>query len=415
MSPHDPTPRVITRGPLIGVATALAVALLLGPELSAWRAWVLAGVVALILGMQAVERWRGVPWPALAGVVFTAQLSIILVTGGVNSPVLLIMVPFSVLAGLALGQRSVPFAALEAGVPWALLALELSPWLPEDFTPERIGGAWPLRGLLIWCGTLSAALLGGNALARSARRTLDADRERALAAERAITEAHAQRSADLVALSGAVAHELKNPLTATLSLTSFQHRRAPEGSPEREQLGVMLAELRRMRETLDELRTLARPLDLPALAPVDLAELSRSVLAAQAALAEEAEVRLGRPEGAASAWADARKIAQVIENLLQNAIWACGPGDAVGLNLRESDEHAILEVWDAGRGLPEGDPERLFAPGFTTRGEGTGLGLSVCRAIAEQHGGRLQLAPRPAGGCAATLSLPRAAPTEATP
>ena len=65
---------------------------------------------------------------------------------------------------------------------------------------------------------------------------------------------------------------------------------------------------------------------------------------------------------------------------------------------------------DQGPGLAPDVRERLFRPGFTTKAKGTGLGLTISRTIAHQHGGELTLTDRPTGGCVATLTLPSRPP-----
>jgi signal transduction histidine kinase len=105
---------------------------------------------------------------------------------------------------------------------------------------------------------------------------------------------------------------------------------------------------------------------------------------------------------------DPRKLKQVLVNLLQNAIDATPPGGEVSIAIRaESGAGArVITVDDTGTGLAAEVRERLFQPGVTSKKGGSGLGLTIARAITEQHGGTLTLADRTEGGCRATLTIP---------
>jgi signal transduction histidine kinase len=97
----------------------------------------------------------------------------------------------------------------------------------------------------------------------------------------------------------------------------------------------------------------------------------------------------------------------VLVNLLQNALEATPPGGRVHLSTTHlEDDAARITIRDSGAGLAVEIGDRLFSPGATTKSEGTGLGLTIARAIAEQHGGTLTLTSHENGGCQAKLTLP---------
>lgn len=402
--------RLLTRTTRVGLALGLAVLLLVAADAEPWRLGALGVMLALLLVLEAV-RLRGAEpsWPAFAVLVPTCQLLVVAATGGVHSPLIVIFIPISVIAGYAVGERSRPLVAALVALVLALFAFDASPWRPEGFVPPAFGGLRPPPGRLIWVAALILAIVMGNRLSRGARAALAAEQRRVLETQRVAIAAMDRRRADLVALSGAIAHALKNPLTAVMSLASYHHHRAPAGSDQRAELQVMLAEMERMRTTLAELLNLSRPADALALEPLDLARPAAEVLTAHGALADEAGVALAGPFGAARARVDRRKLAQVLSNLVQNAVQAGRPGGRIEVHLSEVGDMARVEVRDDGPGLPPALAGRVFEPGVTSRREGTGIGLTICRALIEQHGGRIAIEPA-AVGTRVVFTVPRGGP-----
>jgi signal transduction histidine kinase len=101
-------------------------------------------------------------------------------------------------------------------------------------------------------------------------------------------------------------------------------------------------------------------------------------------------------------------LGQVFLNLIVNARQALGGPGRIGITSAVVDGQVVVTVTDSGSGLPPGDPEQLFAPGWTTKSEddGTGLGLFISRKIIRQHpGGSLTAANGPAGGAVFTVTL----------
>jgi signal transduction histidine kinase len=140
---------------------------------------------------------------------------------------------------------------------------------------------------------------------------------------------------------------------------------------------------------------------------VDLGELCAGVAALHEGTAHERGVTVQvRVADAAQLRCDARKVKQILINLVQNALDASRAGSAVEIEVAGDGAGVRLRVLDRGAGLDPSVAARAFDAGVTTKPRGSGLGLTVARAIARQHGGELSLAPRDGGGCAAELVLP---------
>jgi signal transduction histidine kinase len=216
-----------------------------------------------------------------------------------------------------------------------------------------------------------------------------------------------ERAAAAGQMAAAMAHEVRNPLTGakmTLEMLLAEEQRAGPA----EELRAVLDELRRLELVVDELVSYARP-SPPVLARVDAAELAGEVLGLLRRQLEHAHVRAAvRAEpGAPAARADRGKLKQVLVNLVLNAMQAQPRGGEVEVRVLPAGEARLaLEVADRGPGVRPADLEKIFAPFYTTKPGGAGLGLAVSRSIAEEHGGNLSCRAGEGGGAVFRLELP---------
>jgi signal transduction histidine kinase len=136
-----------------------------------------------------------------------------------------------------------------------------------------------------------------------------------------------------------------------------------------------------------------------------------------AAEKKRVELRLDIPDGLSPLWADASRLAQVIDNLLSNAVKFTPEGGDVFVTVAESDDTARLEVRDTGVGIPEDEAQRLFERFFRASTaqniQGTGLGLSITKTIVEAHGGTITFQSSVGVGTTFTVGLPRTEPAAA--
>jgi signal transduction histidine kinase len=116
---------------------------------------------------------------------------------------------------------------------------------------------------------------------------------------------------------------------------------------------------------------------------------------------------------------DRDRLAQVVINILSNAVKFTNPGGAVRIAVRREDDTVIVEISDTGVGIPASDLESIFekfrrsGPDDGTAGEGTGLGLSIARQVVEHHGGRIWATRSGHGGSTFTFTLPVDTPSPA--
>ncbi|ADO73697.1 ATP-binding protein [Stigmatella aurantiaca] len=208
-----------------------------------------------------------------------------------------------------------------------------------------------------------------------------------------------------------LAHEIKNPLTpiqmsleTLLAAQSAQDARFP--ALFRESAGVVLEEVDRLRRIVDEFSRFAR-LPKPQLTPVDLSELTQSVLALYATPPPGITL-LPTIQTGVVARADRDQLTQVLVNLVKNAEEALADkGGSVRVRVKGTQTDAIVEVEDTGPGIPLEHRSRIFEPYFTTKQGGTGLGLAIAARILQEHGGKLEVGGEPGEGARFSLILPR--------
>jgi signal transduction histidine kinase len=109
---------------------------------------------------------------------------------------------------------------------------------------------------------------------------------------------------------------------------------------------------------------------------------------------------------------DSGQIHQVLLNLLLNAVQACSNGGSVCTEFSSDEQTVTVTVADTGKGISPEVLPNIFRPFFTTKGDGTGLGLSLVRRIVEDHGGSIDATSEVGKGSTFTLVLPKTRPTD---
>ena len=264
------------------------------------------------------------------------------------------------------------------------------------------------------------ALAAGHGLMRNRARRIAAEQEAARAREELALQARVgdceQRRQSLAAfakLASHVAHEVRNPLSSIMLNTELLEEEAAKcGCESASEATALIASIKKEAERLqhltDEYLAFARP-PRPAAAHQslnavveELAHLVREE-ARRSAITVETKLSHGCP----CALIDPHQIKQAALNLVRNAMQAMPGGGRLTISTAVLADGAVtLTVDDTGPGIPEELRFQVFEPFFTSKPEGTGLGLPLAAHIVRDHGGELDFGPAPGGGTRFTISLP---------
>ncbi len=218
-------------------------------------------------------------------------------------------------------------------------------------------------------------------------------------------------------LAASLAHEVNNPIGAIVANASAGQRLLAAGKMETEELTELLSDIvadgRRAGEVIQGVRNMVRKGEpRRSLIPIEdtIDQLLRIVHAD--AIRREAKVTAKVDPGAGQVWGDPVQFLQVLLNLALNSLEAMSamPPDARRLFIRagrDGNGDILVSVRDSGPGFPGETAEQLFEPFFSTKSEGTGMGLAISRSIVEAHGGTLSGENCDGGGACFTVRLPQ--------
>ena len=235
--------------------------------------------------------------------------------------------------------------------------------------------------------------------------TLGALRDREKVKERNLRE-----SESLAAMGRAVsglAHDIKTPLIAIGGFTSWVKNHTEENSPCLEKLDIVIRETMRLENMVKDMLDFSRPLELH-LEDGDIVPDLKECVAILESMAQDRNVtiRIESQEAIPSVLFDPMKIKQALINLIMNAIQASPEGGIVTISSYQKKSHCITDVSDHGCGIPLDKRESIFAPFFTTKREGTGLGLPIAKKIVEAHGGHMEVVDNPEKGITFRIFIP---------
>ncbi len=320
------------------------------------------------------------------------------VTGGAHSPFLPGTLFPAIVSLLFFGPQSVSrWIALGNGLFIIAMAS-----LPSEITGPTVGSGHYTVAIIMnlgWNLFMLHTLVGKlSTIASLTNEEYDSLREERLGD----AEAQLRR---LQSVGAKVAHELKNPLASIKGLCQLVSR-TPESERTQERLNVVASEISRMETILREYLSFSRPLEDLKPQKLDVTELSRDVLDVLAGRADTSGVTLSLDGAGTKVVGDPRRLKEALINLVSNAIEATPNGGSVMLRVRNGGPDAVVEVEDTGRGISSEDLARLGTSFFTTRPNGTGLGVVLAQSVITQHGGTLTYKSTVGRGTIATIKLP---------
>ena len=217
----------------------------------------------------------------------------------------------------------------------------------------------------------------------------------------------AEHLATLGELATGLAHEIRNPLAGIAGVIDIIGRDLPVSSPARAMVKDVRLEINQINRILTDLLETARP-HPPRMMRSNLnTTVEHAVmLARQQVLSQPIKIELLQAPDLPDVEHDSDQIHQVVLNLLLNAVQAIdGPGD-VTITIGSQDDNAVVTVSDTGRGMTEQQQSQIFRPFYTTRSNGTGLGLSLVHRIVEEHDGHIEVTSELGQGSTFTIQLP---------
>jgi two-component system, sensor histidine kinase RegB len=323
-------------------------------------------------------------------------------SGGPANPFSFLYLIHIALAAVVLPPRSA-FLLVAAALGCSLGLFWAHVPLPHDHSQHQHEYSWHMRGMWVAFGLAAAFIV--YFIQRVLRELGEIEKQLAASRDRAT---RGEAVAALAMLSAGAAHELASPLS-TIALASGELlRHLPEDDatrPAREDVLLIKSQVERCRAILEQLAVEAGQaqgsgfgeLTWEAILEQGLRGFDRQRLSVETPPGEPA--KLSGSLGAVS---------QALRNLVKNAFDASPPHGAVRLDVSQREGELAISVRDEGPGMPEAVLAHATEPFFTTkpRGQGMGLGLFLAQSVAEQMGGRLELASQTGTGTVATLILP---------
>lgn len=219
----------------------------------------------------------------------------------------------------------------------------------------------------------------------------------------------AEHFATLGELATGLAHEIRNPLAGIAGVIEIVGRDLPASSPAKTVVKDVREEIAQINRILTNLLGTARP-RASEMRPSDLnTTVEHAVmLVRQQVLSKPIKIEFTPSKDLLEVDHDSDQMHQVLLNLLLNAVQAIeGSGLVrVAVFARESGDESVITVSDTGRGIPAEDLPNIFRPFYTTKGNGTGLGLSLAKRIVEEHHGRIEVANSSGKGTTFSVTLP---------
>ncbi len=219
-----------------------------------------------------------------------------------------------------------------------------------------------------------------------------------------------ERFAAIGELAGMVGHDLRNPLTAIKNAAYYLRKKNSTAISDKsnEMLNVIDKSVEYSNKIVNDLLEFSREIKLQ---PEECSPKSLITYVLLSTKYASNIVILNHTEDSPAIWVDANKIERVFLNIIKNAIDAMPGGGTLEIRSRQNDENVEFTFLDTGIGIPYEIIGRIFTPLFTTKAQGMGFGLAICKRIVEAHQGKISVESTPNKGTTFTISLPIENPT----
>ena len=230
----------------------------------------------------------------------------------------------------------------------------------------------------------------------------------------------ADRLASIGEMAAGIAHEIKNPLAGISAAVSIIKDDMAFDDPRASILGEVLQQVQRLDKTLNDLLFFGKP-SLPEFNCVDINAVLKTTLkfASQHRGGGNIEKRLELEPDLPPVFADDKQMQQVFLNIILNAFQAMSGGGVLTITTtrfnQNETEFVRIDISDTGLGIPPQILEKIFTPFFTTKAQGTGLGLPICSKLVRLHNGDIRVASAHDQGTVFTVELPACNITESSP
>ncbi len=218
-----------------------------------------------------------------------------------------------------------------------------------------------------------------------------------------------ERLAALGKMAAGVAHELRNPLSSIKGLAVLLKGKVGEDREGKQTADILVEEVERLNRSICELLDYTRPekLEKTRVPLHSILDKARTLVSVDAE-ALGIDISLSSDETKGFVLVDEDKMNQVFLNLLLNSIQAMHDGGKLSIHIKEEAGAVVCAIEDTGSGVSEENLSKVFDPYFTTKSDGTGLGLALSAKIVEEHGGSITLDNRESEGVQVAIRLPQA-------